>query len=274
VYKRIRVSNVLSRTGLYDLDYAYNPYAGCYHGCRYCYGRAYTRYGEVAEAWGEIIYVKENAVEVLIEEVRRARRGVVGVSTITDPYQPIEAEERLTRRGLEVLLGSGFEVSIQTKSPFVLRDLDILSKHRDRVDVGITITTLDPRVARLIEPRAPEPRSRAEALRRLSMDGISTWIFLGPIMKGVNDSPEAIGGTVALAAETGSKLYYDFFRMKRGLAASMSTVKERYPKAMSLEHGWRMRVAEMVEMLCERECVSREPAFPAREKRSDLLEYL
>jgi DNA repair photolyase len=264
----------LSKTGLYDLDYAYNPYAGCYHGCRYCYGRAYTRYEEVAEAWGEIIYVKENAMEVLLEEVRRARRGVVGVSTITDPYQPIEAEERLTRRGLEVLFGSGFEVSIQTKSPLVLRDLDILSKYRDRVDVGITVTTLDPQVAGLIEPRAPEPGSRAEALRRLSMEGISTWVFLGPIMKGVNDSPEAIEGIVALAAETGSKLYYDFFRMKRGLAVAMSPVKERYPEAVSLEHGWRTRVAEIVEMLCEREGVSREPAFPAREKRGGLLEYL
>jgi len=274
VYKRIRVSNVLSKTGLYDLDYAYNPYAGCYHGCRYCYGRAYTRYGEVAEAWGEIIYVKENAVEVLMEEVRRARRGVVGVSTITDPYQPIEAEERLTRRGLEILLSSGFEVSIQTKSPLVLRDLDILSKHRNRVDVGITITTLDPVVAGLIEPRAPEPVARAEALRRLSTEGINTWVFLGPIIKGVNDSPETIEGIVALAAEAGSRLYYDFFRMKRGLAASMSPVKERYPEAISMEHGWRMRVAEIVEKLCEREGIPYEPAFPARERKSGLLEYL
>lgn len=263
----------MSKTGLYDLDYAYNPYAGCYHGCCYCYGRAYTRHEEVAKAWGEIVYVKENAVEVLLEEVRRARKGVVGISTITDPYQPIEAEERLTRRGLEILLSSGFEVSIQTKSPLVLRDLDILSKHRHKVDVGITITTLDPVVARLIEPRAPEPAARAEALRKISAEGIDTWVFLGPIMRGVNDSPEVIGGIVALAAETGSRLYYDFFRMKRGLATSMSLVKERYPEAMSTEHGWRMKVVEIVEKLCEREGIPYEPAFPVRERKSSLLEY-
>ena len=274
MYKRIRVSNVLSKTGLYDLDYAYNPYAGCYHGCRYCYGRAYTRYREVAETWGEIVYVKENAVEVLREDVGRARRGVVGVSTITDPYQPIEAEELLTRRGLEVLLGSGFEVSIQTKSPLVLRDLDLLSKYRDRVDVGLTITTLDPGVAGLMEPRAPAPSSRAEALRRLSTEGISTWIFLGPIMRGVNDSLESIKEIAALASETGSKLYYDFFRMKRGLAVAMSAIKNSYPRAMSLEQGWRMKVAEMIEKICGEEDVLCEPAFPARERRSGLLEYL
>lgn len=208
------------------------------------------------------------------EEVRRARRGVVGVSTITDPYQPIEAEELLTRSGLEVLLDSGFEVSIQTKSPLMLRDLDLLSKYRNMVDVGMTITTLDPVVARLIEPGAPEPGSRAEALRRLSMEGINTWIFLGPIMRGVNDSPEVIREIVALAAETGSKLYYDFFRMKRELAVSMSPVKEKYPEAMSMDHKWRMEIAEIVEKLCEREGVSYEPAFPVRERRSGLLEYL
>ncbi|MEM4021445.1 MAG: radical SAM protein [Nitrososphaerota archaeon] len=274
VYKRIRVSSALSKTGLYDLDYAYNPYAGCHHGCRYCYGRAYTRYREVAEAWGEIVYVKENVVEVLMEDVLRARRGVVGVSTITDPYQPIEAKERLTRRGLEILLDLGFEASIQTKSPLVLRDLDLLSRYRDKVDVGLTITTLSPEVAAVIEPRAPEPGSRAEALRKLSAEGLSTWIFLGPIMRGVNDSPEVIEGIVALASETGSKLYYDFFRMKRGLTAAMSAVKERYPNAMSSEREWRMRVAATVEKLCERESVRCEPAFPARERGKGLLEHI
>ena len=274
MYKRIQVSNVLSKTGLYDLDYTYNPYAGCYHGCRYCYGRAYTRYREVAEAWGEIIYVKENAVEVLREDVRKTRRGVVGVSTITDPYQPIEAEELLTRRGLEIILGSGFETSIQTKSPLVLRDLSLLSKYRDRVDVGLTITTLNPKVAGLIEPRAPAPGSRAEALRTLSIEGISTWIFLGPIMRDVNDTPESIREIVALASETGSKLYYDFFRMRRRLAAAMSAIKNSYPHAMSSKQEWKIRVAEMIEKICEKEDVLCEPAFPARERRSGLLEYL
>lgn len=274
MYKRIRVSSALSKTGLYDLDYAYNPYAGCYHGCRYCYGKAYTRYKEVAEAWGKIIYVKENVVEILMRDVRRARGGVVGVSTITDPYQPIEAQEYLTRRGLEVLLSSGFEVSIQTKSPLVLRDLDLLSKYKERVDVGLTITTLDSKVAELIEPAAPEPSSRVEALRRLSKEGISTWIFLGPIMRGVNDSSEAIKSIVALASETGSKLYYDFFRIRRGVAIMMSVIMKSYPDAMSSDREWRMKIATMVEKLCEKENVRCEPAFPVQERGKGLLKYL
>jgi hypothetical protein len=129
-YKRIRVKTALSKSGLYDLDYAYNPYVGCFHGCVYCYARAYVRDEEVSRNWGTVVYIKENILEVLREEVKRKPRGVVGVSTLTDPYQPIEAGEGLTRRGIQVLLQGNFKVSIQTKSPLVTRDIDILKSYR------------------------------------------------------------------------------------------------------------------------------------------------
>lgn len=193
----------------------------------------------------------------------RESNGIVGISTITDPYQPIELEKELTRKGLEVLLESGrFKVSIQTKSSSVLRDIDILTKFKDRVDVGLTITTTRDDLAKIIEPRAPSASSRIHALRRLSEEGLDTWIFLGPIMRGLNDSPENIESIVDVALDTGSKIYYDFFRMKRGLVSSMKDIVRNYPSSISTDSRWRSDVSRLVERICERKGVVYEPAFP------------
>ena len=267
-YRRVRVSSALSRSGLYDLDYAYNPYAGCAHGCLYCYARYYTPYREVAENWGRVVYVKENVVEVLRREVRRLRRGVVGVSTTTDPYQPVEELEELARGGLEVLLSSGFRVSVQTKSPLVLRDLDLLAGHRELVDVGFTVTTLDDEVARLMEPGAPPPSARAHALRRIAAEGVRTWVFLGPILRGVNDSEESVRRVAQLSAETGSELIYDFLRLKPGLEKHLEPLERRFPGASTTPRWWRERVAALVERVCGELGVRCEPSFPPSKARA------
>ncbi|WP_218042179.1 SPL family radical SAM protein [Infirmifilum lucidum] len=273
-YERVRVSHALSKSGLPDLDYAFNPYAGCSHGCIYCYARAFTRYPGVAENWGRVVFIKENVVEVLEQEVKRVRRGVVGVSTITDPYQPVEVKEELTRRGLEVLLENGFRVSVQTKSPLVTRDIDLLASHRPLVDVGLTITTLDYSVARLIEPSAPPPNARVEALRKLASAGLETWVFLGPIIRGLNDSKDSIARVVEVAFETGSKLYYDYYHHRPELEASMGRLLGRYPQALSASPGWRERVRATVEKLCRETGVTCAPAFPAAERSRSIAEFL
>jgi len=261
-YIRVRVRMALSRSGLYDLDYAYNPYGGCAHACRYCYARYYTPFREAAERWGEVVFIKENINEVLAREAGRLRRGTVGVSTTTDPYQPVEAEEKLTRGGLEILLSHGFRVSIQTKSPLMLRDLDLLKNFKHLVDVGFTITTLDRGVAELLEPGAPPPSSRAEALRKVASEGVETWVFLGPILRGVNDSRENVEEVALLALETGSKLYYDYLRLKPGLEAHLAPVLEEYRDAASTSFSWRERVSETVEEVCRRLGLECAPAFP------------
>lgn len=274
VYKRVKVEHALSKSGLPDLDYAYNPYAGCSHGCVYCYARAFTRYSDAALNWGRVVYVKENIIEVLEREVRRLKRGVVGVSTITDPYQPVEAVEKLTRRGVEILLESGFKVSIQTKSPLVLRDLDILAAHRSLVDVGFTITTLDPSVSSLIEPGAPPPQSRVEALRRLAGEGLETWVFLGPLIRGVNDSRESIAGVVEVAAETGSKLYYDYYRHRPELRESMLALAQKHPLSLAATPQWRERLRATVEDACRELGAQCLPAFQEAARSRRLSEFL
>jgi len=228
MYVRIKVHSALSKSLLPDLDYALNPYVGCYHACAYCYARGYVgRYVDAGEHWGEVVYVKENLIDVLRIEVKRFRVGVVGISTITDPYQPIELKEELTRRSLNVLLSSGFRVSVQTKSDLVLRDLDILRRFKDRVDVGFTITSPNDSLMRPLEPRSPIPSRRAEALRRISSEGIETWIFYGPVIPYVNDGDDEVSEILKLAKETGSKVLIDKLHVKPWIVKSLGDALSR-----------------------------------------------
>ena len=213
-YSFTKASKALTPSGLPDIDYALNPYVGCAHGCTYCYARAYVRDAEVAREWGSVVKIRINLTGVLIKDVSRLKPGVVGLATITDPYQPIEASQHLSRESLKILLRAGFRVDIQTKSPLVLRDIDILKRWRDRVEVGLTITTLRDEVTAIIEPGAPPPSERAKALRELSASGITTWVFLGPIIPGVNDDYASVEGVARLAADTDSLLIYDPIRLK------------------------------------------------------------
>ncbi len=245
---KIRIKHALSRSGLSDLDYALNPYAGCYHACIYCYAREFTKMRNIAKRWGNVIAVKINIVDVLRKEIEKAERGIVGIGTITDAYQPIEAVYKLTRRCIEALLTRGFHVSIQTKSSLITRDLEILASRPGLVDVGFTITTLDSSTARLLEPRAPSPHERVAALERVASAGIETWVFLGPIVPGYNDDPGSIEQVIEIAASTNSMLYYDKLRVKRFMMAD-SQLAEIAGKARS--YPWR-RLFELIEQLCRK----------------------
>lgn len=262
-YVFIRASSALSKSGLPDLDYALNPYVGCYHKCGYCYARSYCRYGEPRTRWGDVIYVKKNLVDLLRSEVRRFRLGSVGLSTVTDPYQPIEALTRLTRESLEVLLESGFRVVIQTKSPLVLRDLDILVSHNDLVEVGFTITSVDDSVLRSVEVRAPLPTARIKALERVSESGVKTWVFFGPIIPRLNDDLSTIESVVEVARETNSTLYYDWLRYKdelRGFFSSVGLVPEKYVRSSEFV-DWRKSVERELLRVCRERSVLCVPAF-------------
>jgi DNA repair photolyase len=158
--------------------YTANLYRGCTHGCVYCYAPSLTH---DERRWGSYVDVKVNAPEVLRRELRSVRREEVFLSSASDPYQPVEARYRVTRRCLEVLLRSGFPVSILTRSPLVLRDLDLLGRFR-RVCVGMSITTVP---VRRFEPGVPPLSRRIETLRRLAAAGIRTFVSLAPVIPGI-----------------------------------------------------------------------------------------
>ncbi|MCS7143768.1 MAG: radical SAM protein [Archaeoglobaceae archaeon] len=239
--ERKRVSSALGKSNLPGLDYTLNPYIGCSHGCIYCYARLYSE-PRIAKEWGKIVVVKENISEILMREMRKKKKGVVGLSTITDAYQSIEAKERITREILRILLENNFKVSIQTKSDLVLRDLDILCDMNKFVDVGFTITTLEDRIAELIEPNAPKPSARVKALEKISAEGIKTWIFLGPIIPEVSE--KSFEEIVELAKATKSSLYYDKYRVKPFMSGYSKELADKAKKT-----DWKA-IAERIKELC------------------------
>src|SRR3990172_5539619 len=176
IIREIKAKSILTKSGIPGVDYCINPYVGCSHGCRYCYATFMKKYTGHTEPWGSFVDVKINAPEILQKQLKRAKRGRVLISSVTDAYQPIESKYKLTRQCLEILLQSQFPVDILTKSPLVLRDTDLIKKFKD-IEVGITITTneekIRPHVDSIIIDRMNYPSKTFTIYNRMNL---SKWL--------------------------------------------------------------------------------------------------
>ena len=179
----IKCKTALSKSNLPGLDYSLNPYRGCQHSCAYCYVPNILRIKR--EDWGSFVEVKTNIVNTLANEIRKKKTGTVGISTVTDPYQPIEKKYKLTRYCLEQLLRYDFPIHIQTKSNLILRDIDLISKFSE-IEVMFSIGTLNDYERSLLEPNASSIIDRFNAIKQISENGIKTSIFFGPIYSTFN----------------------------------------------------------------------------------------
>jgi DNA repair photolyase len=179
--KEIFAKTILTKTAITGFDYCINPYIGCGHGCRYCYASFMKRFTGHLEPWGEFIDVKVNAPSLLKRQLKRAKQGVVALSTVTDPYQPIERKYQLTRMCLEALLEAQFSVNLLTRSPLCLRDIDLLKQFKN-IEVGFSVTTHDERIKKILEPYSPTIHSRVKALETLRREKIPTYAFIGPML--------------------------------------------------------------------------------------------
>ena len=193
IVQEIKVKSVLTKSEISGVDYCINPYVGCSHGCRYCYATFMKRYTGHTEAWGGFVDVKINAPEILQRQLKKAKKGNVIISSVTDAYQPIESKYRLTRQCLEALLQRQFPVDILTKSPLVLRDMDLIKKFKD-IEVGITITTNDEKIKKVFEPNAPSTMARIRTLKALHDNRIKTYAFIGPVLP---MDPEALSEKIS-----------------------------------------------------------------------------
>jgi DNA repair photolyase len=181
--------SALQRVKGMPFEWSLNPYRGCRHACLYCYARIYHSYIGFPDPgdFDRIVLHKDDLPARLRAELRTRRApisGEIAIGTATDPYQPLEAKERLTRRLLEELLSAGCAVSITTKSPLVLRDLDLLRRFAayGGVRVNMTVTVLADDLWHLLEPMTARPSSRVDALRALHAEGVPTTLFLAPVI--------------------------------------------------------------------------------------------
>lgn len=213
--------------------YGLNPYTGCGHGCLYCYITSY-----IPDAFRP--RPKEGLIEAVKRDLEKIPRGaVVALSNSSDPYTPPEAKLELTRAVLSLLLERGYKVLIVTKSPLVLRDMDLLKW--DRAAVQITITTLREELAARLEPNAPRPAGRLEAVRRLAAEGIPVTVRLDPLIPGLNDDLENIEEVISAAARAGAKqIVASTYKAKRDNLARLVKAfpdKVEYWKRLYLQEG-------------------------------------
>ncbi|KQR83970.1 PA0069 family radical SAM protein [Sphingomonas sp. Leaf343] len=210
-----RPRTIISRNASPDVpfDRSINPYRGCEHGCIYCFARPSHAFHDLSPGldFESRLFVKPDAAMLLRTELRKpgyvARPMALG--TNTDPYQPIEREWRVTRSILEVLAETGHPVTITTKSDRVVRDLDILAPMAARglAAVCMSVTSLDPKIAGTIEPRAPHPERRLKAVATLSTAGVPTYVSISPVIPAITD--HEIEHLIERAAEAGAR--YAFF---------------------------------------------------------------
>lgn len=174
----------LSKSNADFRDYTVNAYIGCQHGCVYCYANFMRRFtGHLSDPWGSFVDAKVNLLDVLSKELQRRPRGTVWLSSVCDPYQPLERKYELTRGAIELFSRhKEFPISILTKNALVLRDLDLFEGMKDRADVGFTVTTFSPNAQPVFEPYASPVGDRIDALRKLNDAGIDTWVFIAPIL--------------------------------------------------------------------------------------------
>jgi DNA repair photolyase len=187
-----------------------NPYMGCVHQCTFCYVRAFERRADRPsdDRYGQAIRVKTNVVEVLRRELARPRWAgeSIAIGAATDPYQPAEGRYRLTRGCLEALAEAANPLSIITRGPLIVRDVDVLAEAARRANVSVTfsVPTLDLEVWRKTEPGTAPPRQRLRALSRLVEAGVRASVGMAPILPGISDRPEQLAEVIRAAREAGA----------------------------------------------------------------------
>jgi DNA repair photolyase len=202
---------IISRNASPDIpfDRSINPYRGCEHGCIYCFARPTHGYHDLSPGldFESRLFAKPQAAELLRAELAKPGYVVrpIALGTNTDPFQPIEAEWRVTRGVLEVLAETGHPLTITTKSDRVLRDLDLLAPMAAKglAAVALSVTSLDPKVALTVEPRAPHPERRLTAVRRLADAGVPVYVSIAPVIPAITE--HEIEHLVERAAEAGAK---------------------------------------------------------------------
>ncbi len=233
---RSLLSRVVSARKL-PFTWAINPYRGCEFACKYCYARYTHEFMELRDGvdFEQKIFVKQKAAALLRSELKKVKRGEeIAIGTATDPYQPAERRFEVTRALLEELAKhSGREIGIVTKSNLVTRDAEILRQvgEHNRIFVNMTVTTVDTDLARKLEPRAPRPDLRLEAVRQLNLAGVDAGVICAPVLPEITDRPRDLEALVEAASAAGAKYIFanPLFLKPCSAAIFMPFIEQHFP---------------------------------------------
>ena len=253
-----------------------NPYRGCEFGCRYCYARYTHEFMEMRDGldFEQKIYVKQHAAGLLRHDLRRVKTDeAIALGTATDPYQPAERRYEVTRGILEEFARHhGFELGIVTKSNLVSRDRELLQQVAvaNKLSVHITITTLNTDLARILEPRAPRPDLRLDAVRALSQAGLRVGVSCSPVVPGITDSPKDLEAVIRAAAEAGADYVFANPLFLKPCSAAIflpfleqnfphlaATYRQRYQDRAFLAPAYAKRLSQLVRSLREKYKINR-----------------
>ncbi|ASJ05835.1 SPL family radical SAM protein [Thermococcus pacificus] len=215
-----KAKSIYTRSKIPGVDWTVNQYVGCAFACKYCYAKFMAKWRDYGE-WGSWVEVKTNAPDL----ARKRVKGSVVMSTVSDPYQPIESGLKLTRRVLQYM-DKRNELSILTKSPLVTRDIDIFKLFRS-IEVGLTINGFTGREKRLFEPLTPVHEARVSALKELKEAGLRTYVFVSPIIPEITDVSAILGDTRDFA----DYYFFEVLNLRAAGKEFQALLKEEYPES-------------------------------------------
>ena len=242
-----------------------NPYRGCEFACKYCYARYTHEFMEMRDGleFEQKIYVKQQAAHLLRSDLPRVKaHESIALGTATDPYQPAERRYEVTRGILEEFARHrGFELGIVTKSNLILRDIDLLREvaRNNTISIHVTITTLNVELARILEPRAPRPDLRMDAVRQLSEAGLNVGVSCSPVLPGITDSSVDLESLVSAAAAAGARHIFGGALFLKPCSAAIflpflqenfphlvENYRERYHDRSFLPPSYSKRIAQLI----------------------------
>jgi len=263
---RSLLNRVVSNRNL-PFTWAINPYRGCEFACKYCYARYTHEFMEMSDLdFERKIFVKQHAAELLRQELKKVKKGEeIAIGTATDPYQPAERRYEITLAILEELARHrGLELGIVTKSNLVVRDAALLREigRHNELSVNITITTVNTELARILEPRAPRPDLRFEAVRQLNLAGVDAGVICAPVLPGITDSPPDLEALVEAAKNAGANSIHANSLFLKPCSASvflpflekefphlLASYRERFEQRAFLPPAYGKRLSQLMQRL-------------------------
>jgi DNA repair photolyase len=250
----IKAKSIITKSGL-NCDYVINPYVGCMHGCIYCYARFMKRFTGHQEEWGKFVDAKINAPDLIKNSSKYCGKDIY-MSSVTDPYHPPEARFKLTRKILEKLIPIQPELTIQSKSDLIVRDIDLFKKFK-KIKIGVSFSTMEEDIQKLVEPFASSPQRRVEALKKIKKAGIKTYVFISPILPEITDWKAIIQATKNYADEYWFENLNFYPSIKANIYNFLKQVNpklvDKYKEIYSKDSNYWNKIEQEIKQFCKYE---------------------